>query len=162
MGSQPPAAAAAGSAPPRALDAAAVRQVLPHGEEAVLVDHVPWLEPGREAIGVLRPLGELRTGVPRPPDGTVPPLLLLEAAAQLAGLVIAPLAGPLAGPIPAWLAGARDFRFPAPAPAGLPLTACVRIERRVGRLVYAHARCHAGATVCAEGTVMVAVVPGEG
>jgi predicted hotdog family 3-hydroxylacyl-ACP dehydratase len=142
---------------PCAIGPDRVREILPHGEEALLIDHVPWFEPGREAIAALRPLALERMAAPRAGDGAVPPMMLIEAVAQLAGILISSITERPEGPTPAWLAGVRRFRLLAPAPVGVPLTATVRLGRRFGRLIHARGEVFAGATRCAEGTVTVAV-----
>ncbi len=158
MGSKrdaPPLEAPPGS--PERLEARRVEALLPHGEGALLIDYVPWFEPGREAVGVLAPLGDMAGAVPRRSGGAIAPELLIEALAQLAGLLITSIAETPDGPTPAWLAGLRRVRLLAPAPAGCPLTARVRFTRRFGRLIHLEGEVSCGATRCLEGTVLLAL-----
>jgi predicted hotdog family 3-hydroxylacyl-ACP dehydratase len=154
-------AALPAAAVPQALAGEALLAILPHRTPILLLESVPWLEADR-AVGLTRPLGLERTGVPRPGDGTVPELLMVEAVAQLAAVAVIVAAraedpSRHAEPQPGLLAAVPEFRFSGTAPVGARLALWVELERRLGRIVTARGEVYAGARLVGAGRVTIAI-----
>jgi 3-hydroxyacyl-[acyl-carrier-protein] dehydratase len=112
---------------------------LPHGAEFRFVDRLVELQPGKSGVGEYQVRGDepfLRGHFPGEP--MMPGVLLLEAAAQLAGVVaqtdpdIAPLAG-------LKLTALRGAKILGTAVPGEVLTLRARIAGRLGGLIQATA-----------------------
>ena len=110
---------------------------LPHGPEFRFVDRLTELDPGRSGGGVYRVPGDaeyLRGHFPG--DPIMPGVLILEAAAQLAGVVAQsdPDLTPLVG---LKLTAIRGVKLLGTAQPGQTLTLQATIQGRMGNLVQA-------------------------
>lgn len=112
---------------------------LPHGPEFRFIDRLTALDPGRSGRGEYRVRGDepfLRGHFPD--DPLMPGVLLLEAAAQLAGVVAQsdPAIPPLVG---LKLTALRQAKILGSARPGQVVEIEARIEGRMGGLVQASA-----------------------
>jgi 3-hydroxyacyl-[acyl-carrier-protein] dehydratase len=118
-----------------ALTAALAR--LPHGPEFRFLDRLLSLDPGKEAQGEYRVRGDepfLRGHFPGQP--LMPGVLIVEAAAQLAGVVAQ--SDPDIPPMPGLkLAGMRGIRIQGTARPGEVLRIEARLSGRLGNVVQA-------------------------
>lgn len=113
---------------------------LPHGPEFRFVDRVLALDPGREGTGEYRVRGDepfLRGHFPGHP--LMPGVLLIEAAAQLAGTVAQsdPDVAPLAG---LKLTAVRGAKILGSARPGETIQLRAEVTGRMGHLVQAQAQ----------------------
>jgi 3-hydroxyacyl-[acyl-carrier-protein] dehydratase len=113
--------------------------LLPHGPEFRFIDRVVKLVPGVEATGELTLRGDeayLRGHFPG--DPIMPGVLLVEAAAQLAG--VAAQSDPNQAPLSRLkLADIRGARFQGAARPGDMITVEASVSGRMGRLIQARA-----------------------
>jgi 3-hydroxyacyl-[acyl-carrier-protein] dehydratase len=112
---------------------------LPHGPEFRFVDRLLELDPGKSGVGEYRVRGDepfLRGHFPD--DPLMPGVLLVEAAAQLAGVVAQsdPAIPPLAG---LKLTALRAVKILGTARPGETLRLEARIAGRLGNLIQAQA-----------------------
>jgi 3-hydroxyacyl-[acyl-carrier-protein] dehydratase len=128
-------------------------ELLPHGPEFRFVDSLKTLKPGAFGIGEYRVRGDesyLKGHFPG--DPLVPGVLLLEAGAQLAGIVAqsdqeqAPILG-------LKLAAVRNARFTGTAHPGEVVTLEARITGRLGLVVQADIRALVGSREVLRGAV---------
>ncbi len=145
-----------------ALDRAAVMGLIPHREPMLLIDRIPFMEPGLRAIAIAADLRLCAPAVPRNRTGAIPPELLVEGIAQTSAAVVA--AGrvasgefPAGEPQPGVLGAVPEMRFPAPAPEGAEVTFRVEVMKRLGRLILLEGEAHAGAVLVAQGTMSIAL-----
>lgn len=110
---------------------------LPHGPEFRFLDRLTALEPGRQGAGEYTVRGDepfLRGHFPGQP--LLPGVLLLEAAAQLAGTVAQ--CDPALPPLPGLkLTAVRNAKFLGTAPPGHTIRLEARITGRLGPLIQA-------------------------
>jgi len=114
-------------------------QRLPHGPEFRFLDRVLSLEPGTSGVAEYRPRGDevfLRGHFPG--DPLLPGVLLLEAAAQLSGVVAQ--SDPAHAPLPGLkLAAVRSAKILGSARPGETITVHARILARMGHLIQVQA-----------------------
>lgn len=130
-----------------------LREILPHRWPFLLLDRVDKVEPGVGAVGIKNVAAtEMWFQGHFPSTAVLPGVIVVEAMAQLAGVVFA-LAG--AGPI-GYLAGVRAMRFRRPIVPGdqLVLTA----DRTAGGRGFSEFKVSArvDGQVAAEGTITIA------
>lgn len=113
---------------------------LPHGPEFRFVDKLLSLTPGKEGIGEYRVRGDepfLRGHFPGQP--LFPGVLLVEATAQLAGVVAQ--SDPTIPPMPGLkLTALRTVKIVGTARPGEAVRLAVRVTGRLGNLVQAEAQ----------------------
>lgn len=133
------------STPPSVLDAAAIMRILPHRPPFLFVDRVEITVPGRSAVGWKAVSANEPYFVGHFPGHPVlPGVLILEAMAQVGGVVLLSLpefAGRLA-----YFGGIEQARFRRQVVPGDTLRLEVELTRRLGRV----GRARAVATVTGE------------
>jgi 3-hydroxyacyl-[acyl-carrier-protein] dehydratase len=117
---------------------------LPHGPDFRFIDRIVSLTPGKEGVGEYSVRGDepfLRGHFPGNP--ILPGVLLIEAAAQLAGIVAQsdPAIGPLAG---LKLTALRAVKILGAARPGDVVRLEASVIARLGRLIQAQARGYVG------------------
>ncbi len=117
---------------------------LPHGPEFRFLDRLLELEPGRHGVGEYRVRKDepfLRGHFPGAP--MLPGVLLLEAVAQLAGVVAQ--SDPVIGPMPGLkLTALRSVKILGPARPGEVVRLEAQVTGRLGNLVQAQAQAFVG------------------
>ena len=120
---------------------------LPHGAEFRFLDRLTRLEPGRSGAGEYRVRGDepfLRGHFPGEP--LLPGVLLVEAAAQLAGVVAQ--SDPAIPPMPGLkLTALRSVKILGTARPGEIVRLAVRVTGRLGNLLQARAQAVVGGNV---------------
>jgi 3-hydroxyacyl-[acyl-carrier-protein] dehydratase len=120
---------------------------LPHGAEFRFLDRLTRMEPGRSGAGEYRVRGDepfLRGHFPGEP--LFPGVLLVEAAAQLAGVVAQ--SDPALPPLPGLkLTALRQVKILGSARPGDVLELEARVTGRLGNLLQATAQASANGTV---------------
>jgi 3-hydroxyacyl-[acyl-carrier-protein] dehydratase len=129
---------------PPSVNLAAALQSLPHGPEFRFVDRLLSLTPGKAGVGEYCVRGDepfLRGHFPDRP--LFPGVLLVEAAAQLAGIVAQtdPIIGPLDG---LKLTAIRAAKITGSARPGETLRLSARVTGRLGPLIQAEAEVAVG------------------
>jgi len=119
-------------------------EFLPHGPEFRFLDKVTSLTPGQQGAGEYRVRGDepfLRGHFPG--DPIFPGVLLVEAAAQLAGVVAQ--SDPIIPPLPGLkLAALRGVKITGAARPGDVVQLEARVTGRLGNLIQAEARARVG------------------
>jgi 3-hydroxyacyl-[acyl-carrier-protein] dehydratase len=113
---------------------------LPHGAEFRFLDRLTFLDPGQSGVGEYRLRGdEAFLGGHFPGEPMMPGVLLVEAVAQLAGVVAQsdPQIPPLAG---LKLTALKSVKILGTAKPGEVIQLEVRILGRLGQLIQAQAR----------------------
>ncbi|MEU4226825.1 3-hydroxyacyl-ACP dehydratase FabZ [Nonomuraea sp. NPDC026600] len=152
------AATAASAATATGLNHDQIRQVLPHRWPMLLLDRVSKVEPGVKGTATKNVAGtELWFQGHFPTAAVLPGIVIIEALAQLAGVVFA-LAG--ASEI-SYLAGVRSMRFRRPVVPGDQLT--LSAERTAGGAGFAEYRVSArvDGQIAAEGNLTIADPAGQ-
>lgn len=121
----------------RVLEIEEVMRLLPHRPPFLLVDRVLEVDPGRRAVAVKGvTINEPFFQGHFPGHPVMPGVLILEALAQVAGIVV--MTGFERGELVAYFTGVKEAKFREPVRPGqmLTLTAeALRINQRFGRLV---------------------------
>ena len=126
---------------------------LPHGPEFRFIDRLTALEPGRSGAGEYRVRGDepfLKGHFPGHP--LMPGVLLVEAVAQLAGVVAQcdPAHLPLAG---LKLTALRAVKILGSARPGQVVQLEAKVEGRMGNLIQATATAHVEGTLVLQASV---------
>ena len=126
---------------------------LPHGPEFRFIDRLTALEPGRSGAGEYRVRGDepfLKGHFPGQP--LMPGVLLVEAVAQLAGVVAQcdPAHVPLAG---LKLTALRAVKILGSARPGQIVQLEAKVEGRMGNLIQASATAHVEGTLVLQASV---------
>ena len=130
-------------------------RLLPHGPEFRFLDRLSALEPGKSGAGEYRVRGEesfLRGHFPGKP--LFPGVLLVEAAAQLAGVVAQ--SDPSSPPLPGLkLTALSGIKITGSAGQGDIIEVRARITGRLGNLVHAEASAWVNGNRVMNGTIML-------
>ncbi len=133
---------------------------LPHGPEFRFLDRLRELEPGRRGVGEYRVRGDepfLRGHFPGEP--LMPGVLLLEAAAQLAGVVAQ--SDPTRPPLPGLkLTAVRQAKITGTARPGQVLTVTAEVVGRLEKLVQARVTLSVGSATVLVAELTLAGDPG--
>lgn len=125
-------------------DLQAALRALPHGPEFRFVDRITRLEPGKAGAGEYTVRGDepfLRGHFPG--DPLMPGVLLVEAGAQLAGVVAQ--SDPIVGPLPGLkLTALRTVKILGAARPGEVLHIEAAVNGRLGHLIQAQAKVTVG------------------
>jgi len=121
----------------------------PHGPGFSFLDSFEIVEPGKRGSGRkwLNPAAAFFADH-FPGNPLMPGVLLIECAAQAAGVLWQP-------PGPAFLAGVSQFRFRKPVLPGETLEIEVTLEKELGAFAQFGAVLRVGPSVVAQGTVML-------
>ena len=126
---------------------------LPHGTEFRFIDALTALDPGKSGSGEYRVRGTepfLKGHFPGEP--LFPGVLLLEAAAQLAGVVAQ--CDPRVGPLPGLkLTAIRAVKILGSARPGEVIQLAAEVHGRLQNLVQARAEAHVNGTKILEATI---------
>lgn len=144
--------------PAPVLDVKGIEALIPHRAPIRLIDAVSDLEPGRRGTGIRDfPAGDPRFDGHFPGDPILPGIFVVEACAQLVGLVAASAAEPAGEGRAAieYLASIERFKFLATVRPGDRLTLRAELGRRAGGLLQARVSASAGNRPVAEGTLLV-------
>jgi 3-hydroxyacyl-[acyl-carrier-protein] dehydratase len=128
---------------------------LPHGPEFRFVDRLLALDPGRGGVGEYTLRGDepwLAGHFPGAP--LLPGVLLVEAGAQLAGIVAQSAPDQTPG-APLRLTALRRVKFPAPVHPGETVRLEARLTARLGGLVQAEVRARVAAREVLHGEVVL-------
>ena len=133
---------------------------LPHGPEFRFLDRVSRLEPGKSGAGEYKVRGDepfLKGHFPGQP--LLPGVLLVEAAAQLAGTVAQ--SDPVVGPMPGLkLTALRNVKILGTARPGETIYLEARIKGRLANLVQAEATAKVNGQTVMQGEVTLSGEPG--
>lgn len=126
---------------------------LPHGPEFRFLDSLLQLEPGKFGVGEYKVRGdETFLAGHFPSDPLLPGVLLVEAAAQLAGVVAQ--SDPTRSPLPGLkLTAIRSVKLLAAARPGDLIRSEARIIGRMANLIQASVECRSGETVLMRGEI---------
>src|SRR5687768_14947902 len=134
---------------------------LPHGPEFRFVDRVLSLQPGQQAVGEYLVRGDepfLRGHFPGQP--ILPGVILLEAATQLAGIVVQ--SDPAIPPMPGLkLTAIRQAKILGTARPGEAVKLEARLTGRMGRLVQANVSASVDAGVILRAEITLSGEGGE-
>jgi len=133
---------------------------LPHGAAFRFIDRLLSLRPGEEGVGEY----DLRADAPFlrghfPGDPMMPGVLLIEAVAQLAGVVAQ--SHPSLAPLPALrLAAVRNARIHGAVRPGQTIWLQARVTGRFGALVQADTEARTGGVLVLTAEIVLGSVPG--
>ncbi len=140
--------------------------ILPHRPPILLLDRVIDLEPGVRGTGVrLFREGDACFSGHFPGRPILPGVLTIEALAQCLMVVLSIEARetPQEGPAGAgYLQRVQEMSFQHPITPGDEAQFAVAVERRLGRFVVAAGRVTVGPTLCAKGSLAVAMETSQG
>lgn len=144
------------------MDAAALQAALarlPHGPEFRFVDRLETLDPGKSGTGEYRVRGDeafLRGHFPETP--LMPGVVLVEAVAQLAGVVAQ--SDPAIAPLPGLkLTALRNVKILGTAQPGEILRLEARVTGRLGNLIQAAGSATVNGTVVLNAELTLAGTP---
>ena len=141
------------------LDIEAIKEILPHRYPFLLVDRITELEPGRRAVGIKNVTANEPFFQGHFPERAIMPgVLLIEAMAQVGGVMI--LALPEHRGKLAFLASIDGVKFRRPIVPGDTLTTEAELQRIIGTMGKVRCTMRVGAEAAVEATIMFALVPG--
>ncbi|HKY14942.1 MAG TPA: 3-hydroxyacyl-ACP dehydratase FabZ [Microthrixaceae bacterium] len=140
----------------RRIDAGELQRLLPHAWPFLMLDAVTNLEPGvrGEAIKCVTN-AEWAIHGHFPGEPILPGVLLIEAAAQLCGIVTASASEPGASPSIGYLASVKRFRLRSLVQPGDQVRIEAHIERQRSRLAEFRVTARVAGRVCADGALMI-------
>ena len=142
------------------LDIKGIMKILPHRYPFLLIDKVLELEPGVRAVAIKNvTVNEPQFTGHWPGNPVMPGVLMLEAMAQVGGVIIMSADG-MEGKT-AFFAGMDGIRFRRPVHPGDQLIITAEVVRRKGNMGKAEAVARVGDEVAVEGEFMFALVDTE-
>ena len=115
---------------------------LPHRPPFLFIDRVLDLQPGASASGEFAVAAQ----------GHFPPLLLVEAMAQLGGIAAGQRGGE--GGV---LAALREVNLPASVPSGAKLSVHARVVKAFGRLIQVEGEVHNNGVIIASAVITLGI-----
>ena len=141
------------------LDIEAIKEILPHRYPFLLVDRITEIEPGKRAVGIKNVTANEPFFQGHFPERAIMPgVLLIEAMAQVGGVMI--LALPEHRGKLAYLASIDGVKFRRPIVPGDTLTTEVELQRIMGTMGKVRCIMRVGEEAAVEATIMFALVPG--
>lgn len=144
------------------MDIQGILDILPHRYPFLLVDRVVELEPGKRAVG----LKNVTYNEPFfqghwPGQPVMPGVLLLEAMAQVGGIMLLSMLEDKGKGVTAFMAGLDRVRFRRAVVPGDQLTIVAVMERRKGNMGRVHIEARVDERVACEGDFSFALVASE-
>lgn len=141
---------------PRVMERSEIEAMIPHRAPFLWIDRVEELEPGERCVALkfVDPADPIFAGH-FPAQAILPGVLLIEAVAQTAGVMLGTAGAPEADGGIALLAAVNHFKFLKPVTPGQE----IRIETRkltdVGKMAYVGGTVWVGGVVVASGELAV-------
>ena len=136
------------------LDSVEIRKTLPHRYPFLLIDRIPELEPGRRAVGIKNvTINEyfFQGHFPRQP--VMPGVLIVEAMAQTAAVLVAHTLGKSAEGKLVYFMSVDGARFRRPVVPGDQMHIHVRKDRSRGNVWKFYGEAKVAGKTCAEATI---------